>query len=210
MQQTTRQLDVRESRILRSRLNREQRRLRAGPRRIFVFGFVILAVFWGLTIVATKAERVTTATVIWLAVLVPMLGWANVSARRDVLKIVNRIESALLKNEVRVIRIESQDLVDFEEVEDEGACYALQIEENRVLFVSGQDYYPSARFPNTHFSLNQILGKDDEIVEQLISKHGTKLRPTRTISARVKAGLRMPGHLALIPGRLENLELILK
>jgi len=51
-------------------------------------------------------------------------------------------------------------MVEFEEEEDEDACYAFQLDGGRILFVAGQSYYRSARFPNTDFSLVGLYDKE--------------------------------------------------
>jgi hypothetical protein len=38
--------------------------------------------------------------------------------------------------------------VEFEEIEDEGACFAFQIEgRNEIVFLSGQEFYEGPRLP---------------------------------------------------------------
>ncbi len=66
-----------------------------------------------------------------------------------------------------------------------------------------------SQIQNGDFCLNQILDNDGKVVEELISKRGRKLEPLRTISTGVRLKLRVPDHLEVIRGRLENLEAIL-
>jgi hypothetical protein len=77
-------------------------------------------------------------------------------------------------------------MVELQEGEDEGACYAFQLDDDQILFISGQDYYSSSQFPNSDFSLNQILDDQGRLLEELISKQGEKLQPVHQISAHVK------------------------
>jgi len=135
--------------------------------------------------------------------------WAYLSARREINAVLRRLQNALLRNQARVIRIQSEELAEIEEEEDEGACYAFQLDSEKIVFISGQDYYSSASFPNSDFSLLQILGREGEIVEELISKQGRKLAPVRTISAVTKSRLKIPDHLQVISGRIESLEKLL-
>ena len=118
-------------------------------------------------------------------------------------------EVALKRNESRVTRIQSDDMVELEEEEDEGACYAFQLSNNRIVFISGQDYYPSARFPNTDFSLVGIYGENKPLIE-VLEKNGTKLKSSRRIPASIKSKLQVPDHLGVIEGRLGELEQLLK
>lgn len=94
----------------------------------------------------------------------------------------------------------------FEEIEDEGACYAFQVEPEQVLFVVGQDFYESARFPNSDFSLVHIRAESGDLVEMPFLYRGSKLSPIRTVPARVKATLRIPEHLSVMEGSLADLE----
>jgi hypothetical protein len=100
-------------------------------------------------------------------------------------------------------------MVELEEVEDEGACYAFQLSGKRIVFVSGQNFYPSARFPNSDFSLVDIYGENNVLVETFIEKHGKKLRPRRKISAEVTSKMKVPDHLQVIEGKLDDLEELL-
>ncbi len=158
---------------------------------------------------AARGRHWFVVTVFWVAFIGPMLLWAYLSARREINAVLRRLQNALLRNQARVIRIQSEELAEIEEEEDEGACYAFQLDSEKIVFISGQDYYPSASFPNSDFSLLQILGREGEIVEELISKQGRKLAPVRTISAVTKSRLKIPDHLQVISGQIESLEKLL-
>lgn len=111
-------------------------------------------------------------TILWFVLLLSMLLWAYVSSSRELKAKILELEDVLSRNEVRVIRVLSQEMIEFEEVDDEGACYAFQVSDGEILFVSGQDYHRSVRFPNTDFSLNQIRNHSGRLIEELISKDG--------------------------------------
>ena len=118
-------------------------------------------------------------------------------------------EDALRRDQAREIRIQSDEMVELEEEEDEGACYAFQLSGKRIVFVSGQDFYPSSRFPNSDFSLVYIYGENEVLVETFIEKHGKKQRPKRKISAKLKSKMKVPDHLQVIEGKLDDLEELL-
>jgi hypothetical protein len=65
----------------------------------------------------------------------------------------------------------------FEEIEDEGACYAFELEGGRVVFVAGQEFTESARFPSLDFSLVYPLVEQGRPVEMFIEKRGGKAAP---------------------------------
>jgi hypothetical protein len=155
---------------------------------------------------AVSRDPAIVITAGWLAIGALVTLWSYFSARRDLSRAVSRCEQALRRNEARELRVQSTEVVAFEEEEDEGACYAFQLNDGRILFISGQEYYPSARFPNTDFSLTNIYDRDGVCIEELIHKRGHKLEPSRTIPASFKSDLFIPGHLQTIEGRLAELE----
>lgn len=130
--------------------------------------------------------------------------WSGISVSKDFRRRVGKLEQTLARNRAVVTRIVSDRMIEFEEVEDEGACYAFQVTEDRIAFVVGQDYYPSAKFPNSDFDLIGIGP------EEVVEKRGQKLVPLRQIKANIKKDLQIPDHLAVIEGKLENLEELLR
>src|SRR5437667_5060040 len=136
--QITRQLNLAEERSLRRTLSREQHRLRVMPRRIFLFGLSVFGILWGSTALAENGSHLLATANFALVLTIPMLLWAYISASSDVKAAVSQIQNALVRNEVRVIQIKSHEMLDFEEGEDEGACYAFQLDndnnEGRIHF----------------------------------------------------------------------------
>jgi len=132
--------------------------------------------------------------------------WVAVSSRRDLIREIDRLEGTLLHDEADEVTIQSTEMVEFQEEEDEGACYALQLNSGRIVFVVGQDYYPSAKFPNTDFSLVSIHDAEGKSVKELIYQRGHKLVPLRTIPAKFKSEMLIPDHLETIEGKLSELE----
>ena len=78
-----------------------------------------------------------------------------------------------------------------------------------ILFISGQEFYPSRTFPNTDFSLIEIHDTEGELVEFYVEKHGDRLEVSRTISADSKKRLRVPDHLERAAAPLSDLERVL-
>jgi hypothetical protein len=95
-------------------------------------------------------------------------------------------------------------MVEFEEIEDEGACYAFQVTPSQIVFVCGQDFYPTRKFPSSDFSIIDVAGFLDHIVCR-----ATKLKPVRVIDGKTKQGLEYVEHLQVIEGRLDQLEKLL-
>ncbi len=202
-----------ERRLLNRGLVRCQHRLAALRRRMFAIGLALFGALWGFMMIAAvldkKGPTWYVSLLIGFGIALPISLWSYLSLRPKLVANVRQFESALRRNEAREIRIRSQAMVEFEEEEDEGACYAFQLNDHRIVFVSGQDFYPSAKFPNTDFSLVSIYGDHEVLVESFIEKHGNKLKPVRRISSSQKSKMKIPSHLQTIQGDLSRVEQLL-
>ena len=84
------------------------------------------------------------------------------------------LESALRRNTGDVYDIRATSFAEIEEIEDEGACYAFEMENGLVAFIQGHEFYDSARFPSLDFPLLYVLDETGHTVEMLIDKRGAK------------------------------------
>lgn len=199
-----------EKRLLRCALANQRKRLRDLRRRILIIGGTIVAILWGVTLADSKnGPSWYVSGLFWLAIGVLLGFWCYWDARRDILRVLNRFESATRRNQARVVQVQSEQMVEFEEQEDEGACYAFQADPDRVVFVAGQAFYADRRFPNSDFSLVDVLTEDDTVAMFLIAKRGTKIEPIRTIPVEVRSKLKVPRHLEAVEGSLDRLEQLL-
>ncbi len=210
MESAARPLNKKEVRLLRWAIGLRQRRHRKSAKRMATWGVTVFAFFWGITLVATrldgKGPEWYLSGLIWLAILLPLLLWAYRDVRCDLARSVECFEGALRANTAHVFRIQSERFIELEEEEDEGACYAFELSSGRIVFVVGQEYYPSKRFPNSNFELVEIGGDEENSALEFIEKNGRKIAPFRTISADRKAQLRLPGHLEMLEGELDRME----
>jgi hypothetical protein len=204
-----RSLSDKERRYLLASISKLDRFARGIKIRIIITTLIVYGLLWVATSLLSDAPW-PVVTFFWVCLGTGMGVWMITGERRKISRRKEWIEAALSRNEAEVAHIRSSEMVEFEEIEDEGAAYAFQVDGDIVVFVEGQDFYPSARFPNTDFEVIRIYGRDDEMAEMLIEKHGEKLRPVRRISARVKRTLSLPGHLKTVRGRLAELERILR
>jgi hypothetical protein len=115
------------------------------------------------------------------------------------------LKAALERNAADVYDIRARSFAQFEEIEDEGACYAFELEDDRLVFVTGQEFYESARFPSLDFSLVYVLGDSDKPVDMFIDKRGQKTAPSRTMPRALKQALDPPEHLEVRRGRIQDL-----
>jgi hypothetical protein len=140
--------------------------------------------------------------------------WELYELEHESPKRVDEINAAISFGEARVIHCQSEQVVVFEEIEDEGADYCFQIEDSKLLFVGGQDFYETRRFPNSDFEIVEA-GSESHPVLFHIYCNREKLKPVKTIPAGIKKrfitplGV-MPTHLETIEGRWENIEGILE
>jgi hypothetical protein len=175
-------------------------------RRLAIFGGVL----WALVAVGSLLSSPFSPwpALAWAGILVLIVIWILLEERPKSAARLRRLEAALQQNEAHEIRIQSQEMVEFEEAHDEGAAYAFQVGES-IVFICGQDFYPTAKFPNTDFSMVEIHAANDVVVDSEIVTHGKKLKPLRTIATEIHIRLCMPEHLEVIPGRLDDLDSLL-
>jgi hypothetical protein len=135
--------------------------------------------------------------------------WVGLESRRGFRLQAGYLRDGLRTNRARVLRVQAAQVVEFEEVEDEGACYAFQVSGDQMLFVCGQEYYADGTFPNDDFSIVEVLASKDVVVEEMMMKAGARVEPERRIPAGVKARLEIPQHLELVRGDISNIEALL-
>jgi hypothetical protein len=91
----------------------------------------------------------------------------------------------------------------------EGACYAFEHGTDMSIFVVGQEFYEDEDFPNSDFSIIEILGQGGRPVDAIVTTHGRKLTPERVIAAVLKNRFELPDHLDVVPAPLDRLEQVL-
>jgi hypothetical protein len=168
-------------------------------------------VLWLWTMLASDAAWFVI-TGFWIVVGVAIALWV----RRDLGKhgrhlddMAQGLESALKRNAADVYDVRARAFAELEEIEDEGACYAFELEGDRLAFIQGQEFYQSARFPSLDFSLAYVLDEGGRSVEMFIAKRGAKVAPAKRIPAAIKQRLDIPEHLEMRVGTIRDLESIL-
>jgi len=166
-----------------------------------------------LIIIATRIDKKGPpwyyVCLIGWAIAAAIAWWIDHDLRPKLVADVELFESALSRGEACVMRIQSDAMVEFDEEEDEGACYAFQLDNRRIIFISGQDFYPSARFPNTDFSLVTVYGNGGTQVASFMEKNGRKLKALRKIAVSQKSRLNIPDHMEVVEGDINQIERIL-
>jgi hypothetical protein len=200
-----------ERRLLRSRI----RSLTARGRRAAAVAFPItgggVLILWLWTILASDINWIIV-TAFWLIVGGGIALWVQRDMRTHarVFEDMSRgLQSALRRNAADVYDVRARSFAELEEIEDEGACYAFEMDDGRIAFIQGQEFYESARFPSLDFSLVYILDEAGRTVDMLLDKRGAKAAPARRIPPAVRQRLGVPDHLEVRRGRIADLEDIL-
>jgi hypothetical protein len=202
-----RPLTAAERRLLGAKTRDLESRLRRGP-KILVPGAAVLVILWALTLIVSGSSWLIV-TSFWIVVGAGILVWVRHDLKKDLgvfRNLLREYESARRRNEAQVFEVKARAFAEFEEVEDEGACYAFEIGGNRLVFVLGQEFYPQAKFPSHDFSLVYILNQRGEPVDMAIAKRGPRVPPARTIPAAAKFELVIPEHLEVFNGKLGQIE----
>jgi hypothetical protein len=206
-----RPLTTTERRLIRSKIHRLTARGRRASRVALPISGGVVLLLWLWTVLASDASWLAI-TLFWFVVGGAIALWMHRDMRVHAGHfgtMARNLESALRRNAADVYDIHARSFVAFEETEDEGAYYAFELEGDRLVFVTGQEFYESARFPSLGFSLVYVLDERGRTVDMFIEKRGAKTAPARTIPAASKDALELPEHLEVRPGRLDNLEAVL-
>jgi hypothetical protein len=158
-----------------------------------------------LTLLASDAPRLLIIA-FWLLIWLVLTLWLGLPWRRLMRGQVKMFSEAIHANRAREIRLQATRVVEFEEEEDEGACYAFDDDGKSAVFVCGQEFYEDDDFPNTDFSIVEILGEQGQTIDAFLIKRGRKLKPERVVPAAVKNRLELPDHLTVVLGTLDHIE----
>lgn len=206
-------LNEKEVRLLQSSRRRCQERMRPGWQVAVIAGLLGYGAS-GLIVLAGNLLA-KDSTPLWFSLLI-LLGVGTflfISVARSVLKqnrecrrMMSVIDDALQHGSAREEIVQAARMVEVEEREDEGACYLLEVDEQRLLVLWGQEFYAGPRFPSTDFSLVELRDSRRYPIESYIDRRGEKLRPSKVIAAKDPLKLKIPYDDRFIPCRLDELE----
>ena len=197
-----------EQKALRRSISRHTRRQRTALSRSVLAACGVCGVLWVATLLASDVSKLVI-TIFWVVTAMILALWAWLFGRREFRERLRSLRAGLEHHRARIVRIRASEMVEFEEIEDEGACYAFQLPEDQIVFVTGQEFYPGARFPNSDFSLVHVFDASGRLVEMFTDKTGSKIEPIRRVPAQMKKTLSIPDHLEIVKGRIDNIELLL-
>ena len=193
----------------RSELTARLTRVRVEARTALARTAMSAAIVCGLLALATIAASDAPWPVIllfWSLLCALLTLWIGLPWHRTMKQQVAWLADALNTGRARETRVQSSRVVEFEEEEDEGACFAFDHGAGASVFVVGQEFYEDDDFPNSDFAVVELLGSDGRAIDSWLVKSGRKLTPLRVIPAAVKNLLEIPDHLAVIDAPLDHID----
>lgn len=202
---TERPLTEEERHLLSLRLDRVGAESRKALRKTGAASTVVCGVLAVITLLTSDAPQLIVLA-FWGTLAVAFGLWLGMPWRRLVRDQVRLLAEGFQTNRAREIQIRSPRVVKFEEADDEGPCYAFEYDAGESLFVVGHEFYEDEAFPNSDFSILQILGKSGNAIDQIVLKRGDKLRPERVVPASAKNQMDLPEHLTVVGAPLDLIE----
>ncbi|NLD35810.1 MAG: hypothetical protein GX654_02990 [Desulfatiglans sp.] len=215
IQSLTRPINEKEKRFLRLKIRELSKHIDESPVLLKLlkqvcFGFGISGFLCFLGSISTDDQPP-----FWfylLIFIVPGLVWTLwffIKKMKDEKAIISRIQTykdASNNGTVKVTRIKTDRMFEAEEYEDEGACYFFEVEKDKVFLIMGQEYYSTTNFPNSDFSIIEIIDTKGQLVDSIIEKQGKKLKPLRLIPREDKIKIDLTNDNKLIPCSLDHIE----
>lgn len=188
------------ARVTTARTGRRTALARTGLSTLLVCGLLAILTF------AFSHSAWWIILLFWSALVVVFTLWIGMPLRRTMQERESMLSDALQASRARVTRVQSARVVEFEEEEDEGACYAFDYRDQTSVFVVGQQFYEADDFPNSDFSIIDLLGTHGRPLDSRLVKTGTKLVPGRVVPADVKRLVQIPDHLSVVAAPLDRVE----
>jgi hypothetical protein len=205
IERTERPLTGAERQDLLTRLERARRETRTALTKTGTASALVCGILLAITLLASDAPWWVVSS-FWALIALVFTLWIGMPWRRLMRNQVSMLEDGLRTAVARVTRVRSDRVVEFEEEEDEGACYAFALDANASLFIVGQEFYEDDDFPNSDFSIVEILGPRGNALDMIVQKHGQKLMRERVIPAAVKWRLAVPEHMTVVNRSVDTIE----
>jgi len=200
-----RSLTPAEVRTLSARLDQARRDSREALLKTGGASMLVCGVLALLTLGVSDAP-VWVILLFWSALALLFTAWIGLPWHRTMRQQVASLDDAMRARRARTTRIQSSRVVEFEEEEDEGACYAFELDATTCLFIVGQEFYEGDDFPNSDFSIVDLLGTHGRPIDTILEKSGVKLKPERVVPANVKRLVEIPEHMITVEAEIEQVE----
>ena len=211
----TRPLIAAERRWLRFIATRRERFLLAtGPYMMLLIGFVLFGGLWGISVLATKADKAGPSWrvfgLFWFVLGAVITLWAYRDVKPHARSLQEKFRSALRQNTACEIRVCSNIFVEYENKGDrKKGWYAFQTDDGCVVFIRAQFCQRFRKFPTSHFSMVDIADEKGNVVAGYARNHGDPVVPIRSITEKEAAGLRTPDHMEIVSGNLNEIDTLL-
>jgi hypothetical protein len=208
LERTERPLTPEETARLRLELAQRTAESNAALRRALLIAAAVCAMLCIITLLASDAAWYV-AVAVWTLLALGISAWVGLDLRHNLRRHAGQLQAVLAHNTARSTSVKASAVAEFEEFEDEGACWAFQVEPELLLFVCGQAYYATADFPSNEFTIVEPLLPGGSAADEWLDVHGPRLEPVRNIPAAVKLRLDLPAQLETVRGTLAELETVL-
>jgi len=183
-----------EQRALRMRIAGLRAQDRRSRRGAIVASAVISVLLWAVTLLASDSPWMVI-TAFWIVVGCAIGLWSYRSQGTDSRHTIGGLESALRRNEADVYDVHASAFADVEEYEDEGALYVFALDDDRMVWIAGQEFYDERRFPCLDFTLVYPLTEGGTPAWMLMERRSAKASPSFTLPASFKERQDVPEHL---------------
>ncbi len=185
-----------------------------GPYVMLLVGIVLFGGLWGLSVVATKADKAGSSWrgfgLFWLVLGIVITLWVYRDVKPYAHVLQEKFRSALRQDTACEVRVYSNKVIAFENVQDrKKGWYAFQLDDERMVFVSGRFCQRVRGFPTSDFSVVDIADEKGNLVVGFARNHGHPLIAVRTISEREAVQLRIPEHMEIVRGNLTEIDTLL-
>ena len=141
----------------------------------------------------------------WATLTIVVTLWRQMPRQRSMDETTAMLNQAMGTNLARVTDVQSTRVVEFEKDDYEGVCYAFEIDAASSLFIVGQEFGEDDGFPNSDFSIVEILAARGRPVDKVVEKRGVKLTPVAVIPNATKSLMVIPEHMSVLPLPLDRI-----
>lgn len=176
---------------------------------VLASGGLVVGLLWSATVALSDAP-VWVVSTFWAVVGLGLVAWVGRDLARPPESRIAELERALERGMVSVLRIDCARYAEIEEYEDEGPCLVLEQPDGTLTFLSGQDVYPTPRFPSTEIHFVRVTDRRGGLLLELRRCRGSPLRASRVLPGVIKTRMRWRDDLEVVPGTLEDLDRVLE
>ena len=139
--------------------------------------------------------------------------WGYKQNAKMFLENIEEIDEAISLDYAIVYKCYAKHCASFQNKSLDEPAHFFEFEDKKLFFLSGFDFYPNERFPNSDFEVVVIKSKEGKNLQSNLICKGIFLKPNIVLSDKLKKILRdqkkYPENLSVMPGNLEELEQVL-